>query len=313
MKDEGEGGGGEEKEDEKRKETVARIYSADGFSHEEISVSICLLPGGESVLRSGVPGAALVQGFGAGASHLSHGRVHVGRPVGRDHDMRVGRDALVSRPRPPQRHPLAHIGLPISPARAQPGARRALSQTVQTVQGQQETLPGAGQGGEDTEAGLWSNVRDGRRHTCRRTAVDTVAWQVSIDISLYTFSFFIRPLSLAKKKFNANFPNRIDALLFRKISTDPGERSDVDEKLVLAIVVGAVGIGWANLTRGVQAEGDLRRDALALHQSLSVRGLAGMGGHAREHQRRVPSDDTGRGIEHLHLLDQDQVAQGTQA
>lgn len=146
------------------------------------SVSICLLPGGESVLRSGVPGAALVQGFGTGASHLSHGRLHVGRPVGRDHDMRVGRDALVPRPRPPQRHPLAHTSLPISTARAQPGARRALSQTVQTVQGQQETLPGAGQGGEDIEAGLWSNVRDGRRHACRRTAVDTVAWQVSISL-----------------------------------------------------------------------------------------------------------------------------------
>lgn len=184
VKDEGE---------EKRKETVARIYSADGFSHEEICFD-CLpfQPGGESVLRSGVPGAALVQGFGVGASHLSHGRVHVGRPMGRDHDMRVGRDALVSRPRPPQRHPLAHTGLPISTARAQPGARRALSQTVQTVQGQQETLPGAGQGGEDTEAGLWSNVRDGRRHTCRRTAVDTVAWQVSIDhadISLFVIYF----------------------------------------------------------------------------------------------------------------------------
>lgn len=35
---------------------------------------------------------------------------------------------------------------------------------------------------------------------------------------------------------------------------------------------------------GVQAEGDLRRDTLALHQSLSVRRLAGMGSHAREHQ-----------------------------
>lgn len=145
------------------------------------SVSICLLPGGESVLRSGVPGAALVQGFGTGAPHLSHGRLHVGRPVGRDHDMRVGRDALVPRPRPPQRHPLAHTSLSISAARAQPGARRALSQTVQAVQGEQETLPGAGQGGEDIEAGLWSNVRDGRRHTCRRTAVDTVARQVSIQ------------------------------------------------------------------------------------------------------------------------------------
>lgn len=145
------------------------------------SVSICLLPGGESVLRSGVPGAALVQGFGTGAPHLSHGRLHVGRPVGRDHDMRVGRDALVPRPRPPQRHPLAHTSLSISAARAQPGARRALSQTVQAVQGEQETLPGTGQGGEDIEAGLWSNVRDGRRHTCRRTAVDTVARQVSIQ------------------------------------------------------------------------------------------------------------------------------------
>lgn len=75
-------------------------------------------------------------------------------------------------------------------------------------------------------------------------------------------------------------------------------------------------VAWRYLTYGLggaQAEGDLRRDALALHQSLSVRGLAGMGGHAREHQRRVPSDDTSRGVKHLHLLDQDQVAQGTQA
>lgn len=96
--------------------------------------------------------------------------------------------------------------------------------------------------------------------------------------------------------------------LFRKISTldlCPGESwRDFDF------------VAWRYLMsglRGVQAEGDLRRDALALHQSLSVRGLAGMGGHAREHQRRVPSDDTCRGVEHLHLLDQDQVAQGAQA
>lgn len=165
------------------------------------SVSICLLPGGESVLRSGVPGAALVQGFGTGAPHLSHGRLHVGRPVGRDHDMRVGRDALVPRPRPPQRHPLAHTSLSISAARAQPGARRALSQTVQAVQGEQETLPGTGQGGEDIEAGLWSNVRDGRRHTCRRTAVDTVARQVSIQRRHATRSTGQRKIDPPRRSF----------------------------------------------------------------------------------------------------------------
>lgn len=190
----------------KRRGDPKCCYSGDGRSNRpgrwpfltRKSVSICLLPGGESVLRSGVPGAALVQGLGTGASHVSHGRLHAGRPVGRDHDMRVGRDALVPRPRPPQRHPLAHTGLPISTARAQPGARRALSQTVQTVQGQQETLPGAGQGGEDIEARLWTNVRDGGRHTCRRAALDTVARQVSIIDTLlqhvdvpFTFLHFL--------------------------------------------------------------------------------------------------------------------------
>lgn len=190
------------------------------------SVSICLLPGGESVLRSGVPGAALVQGFGTGAPHLSHGRLHVGRPVGRDHDMRVGRDALVPRPRPPQRHPLAHTSLSISAARAQSGARRALSQTVQAVQGEQETLPGAGQGGEDIEAGLWSNVRDGRRHTCRRTAVDTVARQVSIQRRHATRSTGQRKIDPPRRSFLpfpsylAPFETKLKLVL---ISTNIGE------------------------------------------------------------------------------------------
>ena len=138
------------------------------------------LPGGESVLRGCIPGAAFLQGVSTGAAHLSHGRLHAGRPLGRDHHMRPGRDAMVSGARPAQRDPLSHTSLPISPSGAQPRAGRALSQTLQAVQGQQETLPGVGQGGEDTEAGLRSDVRDRRCHTRRRTTVDTVARQVSI-------------------------------------------------------------------------------------------------------------------------------------
>ena len=149
---------------------------------ETVFFDFAPLPGSESVLRGSFPGAAFLQGVGIGAAHLSHGRLHAGRPLGRDHHMRPGRDAMVSGARPAQRDPLAHTSLPISPSGAQPRAGRALSQTLQAVQGQQETLPGVGQGGEDTEAGLWSDVRDRRCHTRRRTTVDTVARQVSIII-----------------------------------------------------------------------------------------------------------------------------------
>lgn len=62
-----------------------------------------------------------------------------------------------------------------------------------------------------------------------------------------------------------------------------------------------------------QAKGDLRGDPPTLHQSLSVRRLARMGGHAREHRRCLPSDDQGRRVQHVHLLDQAEVTQGTQA
>lgn len=144
------------------------------------TVSICVLSGGESVLRGCVSGAALLQGLGSGSSHVSDGWLHAGRPLGWDHHMCPGRHAMVLGPRPPERHPLPHTSLSISAARAQPRAGRALSETLQAVQGQQEALPGAGQGGEDTQAGLWPDVRHGRRHTRGRTAVHTLARQVSV-------------------------------------------------------------------------------------------------------------------------------------
>lgn len=80
--------------------------------------------------------------------------------------MRPGRHAMVLGSRPSERHSLSHTSLSISSAGAQPRASRTLSEALQAVQSQQEALPGAGQRGEDTEAGLWSDLRHGRRHTC---------------------------------------------------------------------------------------------------------------------------------------------------
>lgn len=171
------------------------------FSLEK-TVSICLLSGGESVLRGGVPSATFFQSLGTGSSHVSHGRLHAGRTVGRHHDMRTGRDAMVPGPRPSERYSLAHTRLSISTARSQPGARRALSETLQAVQGQQEALPGTGQGGEDIEAGFRSNVRDGRRHACRRTIIDTLAWQVSITRSYFLREINVESMEHARMQFS---------------------------------------------------------------------------------------------------------------
>lgn len=90
-------------------------------SHGE-TVSICLLPGGESVLRSGVPGAAFFQGLSTGTAHLSHGWLHAGRSLGWNYHMRPGCDAMVSGSRPSERNPFAYTSLSISASRAQPRA-----------------------------------------------------------------------------------------------------------------------------------------------------------------------------------------------
>lgn len=44
-----------------------------------------------------------------------------------------------------------------------------------------------------------------------------------------------------------------------------------------------------------QTEGNLRWNTLALYQSLPIRRLTRMGGHARKRRRRLPGDNTSRG------------------
>lgn len=58
-----------------------------------------LISGGEYIFCLCISGAALVQDFHLGSSHVSHGGLHAGGPLGRDHYMRPGRHAVVLDPR----------------------------------------------------------------------------------------------------------------------------------------------------------------------------------------------------------------------
>jgi len=82
---------------------------------------VCIsISGGEFIFCGCVSSTALVQGFRLGPPHVSHGRLHAGGSLGRDHHMRSGRYAVVPGARSSERHSLADTCLPIPAAGPQP-------------------------------------------------------------------------------------------------------------------------------------------------------------------------------------------------
>lgn len=123
-----------------------------------------LISGSKFIFCVCVSGAALVQGFHLGSSHVSHGGFHVGGSLGRVHHMRSGRHVMVLGPRFVKRHSLVDTRLPIFAPGSQPRASRALFEALQALQGQQKAFPRVGKGGKDTQVGFRSDLRDGRNH-----------------------------------------------------------------------------------------------------------------------------------------------------